>query len=64
MAAISIKGVKKRYQKQFVVHGVDVEIEPGEFVVILGPAGRWSTSSSRASVAAPWCSRTMRSIRT
>jgi sn-glycerol 3-phosphate transport system ATP-binding protein len=39
MAAISIRGVKKRYNKQFVVHGVDVEIEPGEFVVILGPSG-------------------------
>jgi len=39
MSAISIKGVKKRYQKTFVVHGVDVEIEEGEFVVILGPSG-------------------------
>ncbi len=40
MAAISIKGVKKRYGKtQFVVHGVNVEIEQGEFVVILGPSG-------------------------
>ncbi len=27
-------------------------------------AARWSTSSSRASAAAPWCSRTTRSIRT
>ncbi|MEO6013315.1 MAG: sn-glycerol-3-phosphate ABC transporter ATP-binding protein UgpC [Devosia sp.] len=39
MTAISIRGVKKRYKKTFVVHGVDVEIEPGEFVVILGPSG-------------------------
>ncbi|WEK05706.1 MAG: sn-glycerol-3-phosphate ABC transporter ATP-binding protein UgpC [Candidatus Devosia phytovorans] len=39
MAAISISGVKKRYQKNDVIHGVNVEIEAGEFVVILGPSG-------------------------
>ena len=40
MAAISIKGVKKRYNaKTQVIHGVDAEIEQGEFVVILGPSG-------------------------
>jgi sn-glycerol 3-phosphate transport system ATP-binding protein len=40
MAAISIKGVKKRYNaKTQVVHGVDADIEQGEFVVILGPSG-------------------------
>ena len=39
MAAISFSGVKKRYQKNDVIHGVDVEIEAGEFVVILGPSG-------------------------
>ena len=39
MSQISIKGVKKSYGKSQVVHGVDVEIEAGEFVVILGPSG-------------------------
>jgi sn-glycerol 3-phosphate transport system ATP-binding protein len=39
MSQIPIKGVKKSYGKSQVVHGVDVEIEAGEFVVILGPSG-------------------------
>ena len=39
MSQISIKGVKKTYAKTAVIHGVDVEIEHGEFVVILGPSG-------------------------
>jgi sn-glycerol 3-phosphate transport system ATP-binding protein len=39
MTAITLSGVKKRYNKNLVIHGVDVQIEPGEFVVILGPSG-------------------------
>jgi sn-glycerol 3-phosphate transport system ATP-binding protein len=39
MSQIFIKSVKKSYGKSQVVHGVDVEIEAGEFVVILGPSG-------------------------
>jgi sn-glycerol 3-phosphate transport system ATP-binding protein len=39
MSAITLKSVKKRYQKSLVVHGVDAQIEAGEFVVILGPSG-------------------------
>ena len=39
MSAITLKSVKKRYQKSLVVHGVDAEIEQGEFVVFVGPSG-------------------------
>ena len=31
MAPISIRGVKKSYGKNAVVHGVDLEIQSGEF---------------------------------
>lgn len=39
MAEISIRKVRKSYGKQEVVHGVDLDIKHGEFVVILGPSG-------------------------
>ena len=39
MAELSISGVKKSYEGKQVLHGVDVEIEPGQFVVIVGPSG-------------------------
>ncbi|NEJ74675.1 sn-glycerol-3-phosphate ABC transporter ATP-binding protein UgpC [Rhizobium phaseoli] len=39
MAPISIRDVKKSYGKNPVIHGVDLEIQSGEFIVILGPSG-------------------------
>ena len=39
MANIALKGVKKSYGKNAVVHGVDVDIADGEFIVIVGPSG-------------------------
>jgi sn-glycerol 3-phosphate transport system ATP-binding protein len=39
MANISIKNVRKSYGKDEVVHGVNLEIANGEFIVILGPSG-------------------------
>ncbi len=39
MAQIDIRNVSKSYGKTQVVHGVDIAIADGEFVVILGPSG-------------------------
>jgi sn-glycerol 3-phosphate transport system ATP-binding protein len=39
MADISIRDVRKAYGKDEVVHGVNLEIRNGEFIVILGPSG-------------------------
>jgi sn-glycerol 3-phosphate transport system ATP-binding protein len=39
MSNISIRSVRKSYARNEVVHGVDLEIAQGEFVVILGPSG-------------------------
>jgi multiple sugar transport system ATP-binding protein len=34
-----VRGVRKSYQNTAVIHGVDVEIADGEFVVLVGPSG-------------------------
>jgi sn-glycerol 3-phosphate transport system ATP-binding protein len=39
MADIRLTDVKKSYQKLQVIHGVDVTIAEGEFIVIVGPSG-------------------------
>ena len=39
MAEINIRRVEKSYGETRVVHGVDLDIRDGEFVVILGPSG-------------------------
>ena len=38
-ASIGLKDFVKRYGDFEVVHGVDLDIEPGEFVVFVGPSG-------------------------
>lgn len=39
MANVSIRDVKKSYGNQAAMHGVSVEIDHGEFVVLVGPSG-------------------------
>lgn len=39
MSKITLRDIRKTYGKTEVVHGVNLEIEHGEFAVILGPSG-------------------------
>ena len=39
MGNVTIQNVKKSYGKTEVLHGIDIEIANGEFVVIVGPSG-------------------------
>ena len=39
MAAVTLNGVRKAFGSTRVVHGVDIEIEDGEFCVLVGPSG-------------------------
>ena len=39
MASLKIRDVKKSYGDLQVMHGVDLDVEEGEFVVFVGPSG-------------------------
>ncbi len=39
MASVEIRDVKKAFGAHAVIHGVSVDIEDGEFVVLVGPSG-------------------------
>ena len=39
MASVTLSDVRKSYGKAEVIHGVDVSIADGEFVVLVGPSG-------------------------
>jgi alpha-glucoside transport system ATP-binding protein len=39
MAGLTLSNLKKSYGKIEVIHGIDLEIEQGEFVVFVGPTG-------------------------
>lgn len=44
-AAISLRKVTKRYNGKPVVDGIDLVIEPGEFMTFLGPSGSGKTTT-------------------
>ena len=39
MTAISLKQIRKLYGTVPVIHGVDIDIASGEFLVLVGPSG-------------------------
>ena len=39
MASVSVRNVRKAFGSTEVLHGVSVEIEDGEFVILVGPSG-------------------------
>ena len=39
MAQVSVSDIRKSYGPVEVIHGVDIDIADGEFVVLVGPSG-------------------------
>ena len=39
MATLELKDVKKHFGTTKVIHGIDLKIEHGEFIVFVGPSG-------------------------
>ena len=40
MSGLKLRGVRKSYGSADVIKGVDLDIDPQEFVVFVGPSGR------------------------
>jgi multiple sugar transport system ATP-binding protein len=47
MAAIELQDVVKRYGKVTAVHGIDLQVADGEFVVLVGPSGCGKSTTLR-----------------
>ena len=39
MSGLSIQNVKKSFGAVDIIHGIDVDIADGEFVILVGPSG-------------------------
>ncbi|UGQ12100.1 ABC transporter ATP-binding protein [Yinghuangia sp. ASG 101] len=45
--AVRLRGIDKAYGAKRVLHGIDLDIRPGEFVALLGPSGTGKTTLLR-----------------
>lgn len=45
---IKIRGLKKRFDKNVILNGIDLDIEKGEVVTMIGPSGAGKTTLLRA----------------
>ncbi len=39
MSALTMRGVRKEFNGQAILHGIDLDVADGEFVVLVGPSG-------------------------
>jgi len=46
-ASVQLKGVLKRHGEMTVLHGIDLDMRPGEFFVLLGPSGSGKSTTLR-----------------
>jgi len=46
-ASVKLQGIVKRHGATTVLHGIDLEIRPGEFFILLGPSGSGKTTTLR-----------------
>jgi ABC-type sugar transport system ATPase subunit len=46
-ASVRIEGIVKRHGSFTALHGIDLEIQPGEFFALLGPSGSGKTTTLR-----------------
>jgi len=47
MAAVTLKGLRKRYGAVEVIRGIDLEVRQGEFMVFVGPSGCGKSTTLR-----------------